>query len=149
MDIQIKNLRTMESLSEETLCYSATVYVDGVRAFTASNRGHGGCDDYRHVSEVGKGLLEQAEKYAKALPPKLSDKYPPLEYDLELLIGDLISDKLEEKQLKSWCRNKIVIKKNDAPKGSYVTISQKFQTSFVPKLNERYPNSEIVNLRFA
>lgn len=50
MIIELKNLKTLASLSEETHCYTATIYVDGKPAFQASNRGHGGCDDYRPIA---------------------------------------------------------------------------------------------------
>ena len=49
MEITIKNLKTAEFASHETLCFSATVYVDGVRSFTAENDGNGGCNFYHPV----------------------------------------------------------------------------------------------------
>jgi len=45
MEITIKNLKVIKALSEETLCFTATVYVDGKKAGTASNRGFGGMTD--------------------------------------------------------------------------------------------------------
>lgn len=46
MKIEIRNLKIARSLSEETTAYTATIYVDGAKAFSASNHGTGGCDDY-------------------------------------------------------------------------------------------------------
>ena len=45
MEIKLKNLKVIKSMSEETLCFTATVYVDGKKAGTASNRGFGGMTD--------------------------------------------------------------------------------------------------------
>ena len=42
MKIDLKNLKFAEFASQETNCFSATVYIDGVKATTISNDGHGG-----------------------------------------------------------------------------------------------------------
>lgn len=68
MEITVKNLKIAEFASEETLCFEATVYIDGVRAFTAYNQGHGGCNMYHPVNEKGRELLAAAEKWAKEQP---------------------------------------------------------------------------------
>ena len=41
MKIELKNFKYAAFASEETLCFTASVYVDGVRTFMASNSGHG------------------------------------------------------------------------------------------------------------
>jgi len=41
MKIELKNFKHAAFASEETLCFSATVYVDGQRMFEASNSGKG------------------------------------------------------------------------------------------------------------
>lgn len=46
MKIEVRNLKVSASLSEETTAYTATIYVNGQKAFAASNRGHGGADLY-------------------------------------------------------------------------------------------------------
>lgn len=40
--ITLKNVKIYEALSEETLCFTATVYENGKRIGTAKNEGHGG-----------------------------------------------------------------------------------------------------------
>ena len=42
MEITSKNISHNERLSEETNCFSATIYIDGKKAGEASNHGHGG-----------------------------------------------------------------------------------------------------------
>jgi hypothetical protein len=41
LDVTLKNLKTYPKLSEETLAFSASVYIDGKKVGEASNRGHG------------------------------------------------------------------------------------------------------------
>lgn len=48
--IILKNLKYAAFASEETSCFSATVYCDGKRLCTARNDGHGGCDSYDALS---------------------------------------------------------------------------------------------------
>lgn len=63
--ITVKNVKINESLSEETLCFSATVYQDGVRIGTATNHGQGGNTNVQlekfHVTRTeSASALEQA-----------------------------------------------------------------------------------------
>ena len=44
MKITLKNVKVHRDLSEETLCFSASIYLDGKKAGTVSNRGCGGCN---------------------------------------------------------------------------------------------------------
>lgn len=68
MKIELKNIKVMNSLSEETVCFSASIYVDGKKAGQASNRGHGGNTDYRFTD---RELEKRFEEYAKSLPSKV------------------------------------------------------------------------------
>ncbi len=44
--IEIKNLKLNTHFSQETHCFTATVYIDGKRAFSAENEGRGGPNNY-------------------------------------------------------------------------------------------------------
>lgn len=97
MLIELKNLKHMASLSEETYCYTGTVYVDGKKAFEASNRGHGGCDDYRQIGTVTEA---EVNDWLKANHPPYENDGFKLDYDLEMFIGDLITAELAAKERK-------------------------------------------------
>jgi hypothetical protein len=106
--IELRNVKFAEFASHETNCFSATVYVNGERAFLAENDGNGGCDNY-HSLRDSKGntdrseeLLNAAEKYAESLPDE--PKYN-LAYSLEFLIDDLFSKWLEAKEVKRLTKN--------------------------------------------
>jgi len=47
MLIQIKNIDFSERMSEETFCFTASLWVNGKKIGDVSNRGHGGCDEFR------------------------------------------------------------------------------------------------------
>jgi hypothetical protein len=52
MRIELKKLKVVVALSEETTCYTAEIWIDGARAFLASNRGHGAADDFHQVGAL-------------------------------------------------------------------------------------------------
>jgi hypothetical protein len=59
--ITLKNLKHAEFASEETHCYSATVYLDGKRFCLASNDGHGGPDRYDAMPTKGRNFSSGEE----------------------------------------------------------------------------------------
>lgn len=59
----LKAVRVNHALSEETLCFSASLYVDGRKVATIGNRGHGGPD------EVAWTTPEDEARTLAAMPP--------------------------------------------------------------------------------
>jgi hypothetical protein len=107
MNIELKNLKTMASLSEETPCYTATIYINGERAFEASNRGHGGSDDYHRVDGyTGPSERQINEWLAKNKP--LTGEFATLDNCLEFVVGDLINKALAEKALRGKLNRQII-----------------------------------------
>jgi hypothetical protein len=64
MNITLKNVEYSARLSEETTCFSASIYVDGILSGTAANRGTGGATDIHPLE-----LEERINEYCKTLPP--------------------------------------------------------------------------------
>lgn len=54
MKLELKNVKIHEDMSEETTCFSATLYVNGVKAAICSNRGCGGPTDVNFLSKYAK-----------------------------------------------------------------------------------------------
>jgi hypothetical protein len=66
--IELRKVKVHKDMSEETTCYSAEVWLDGVKAGNVSNDGHGGCDRVQP-----RELHERLDAYAKTLP---AGRYP-------------------------------------------------------------------------
>lgn len=102
MNIELKNIRVYERLSEETNAFTATLYVNKYRVAECRNDGHGGCTliDVRYNDKTAKELYSQAEEYCLNLPPHKSN-YGDLKMDLEffvdLEIGKFLAKKDEQK----------------------------------------------------
>jgi len=142
--IEIKNLKVSEFMSEETLCFSCTVYVNGKKALIAENQGQGGNTSIRALDNE---LFNLINGYAKNLPPYVCD-YFTLEYDLELLIDELVEKEQENKKLKKLCKKQTLFSLPEDKKGEYRTVKAVFSDKVKDYIINKYPLAEIVNLRF-
>ena len=117
MKLEIKNLNVCEFASEETLCFQCTLYMDGQSRMIVSNRGHGGCDEYRPSKKsISNDELNQdlkkLETYCKSLPKipaKLNGQDLELDVCLESLVQDLIEDYEIKRLLKKKLKKKICL----------------------------------------
>ncbi|MEL4419689.1 hypothetical protein, partial [Shewanella algae] len=75
--------------SEETPCYTAEIWIDGALAFHASNRGHGGADDYRQVSAITEA---EVNSWLRVNRPTRSFHGMSFEPDLEHEIARLMDE---------------------------------------------------------
>jgi len=96
----LKNVSVNTRMSEETTCFSADVYRDGVKVLAVSNRGYGGAHGY---DEYVKGSLAEADAYAKSLPDAIYCGRI-LSSDLDSLIDTLLNEHLLEKDAKKYLK---------------------------------------------
>lgn len=108
MKIELRNLKHMASLSEETHCYSGTVYIDGRPAFLASNHGHGGCDRYDPIAPFTHADEKVVNDWLKTNQP-LTGQYADLDNCLEIVIGGIINRQLGDRIFNKLLKNKIVV----------------------------------------
>lgn len=67
MKIELKNFKFYDRLSEETLCFVANIWVNGVKCGYAENTGKGGCSSYHHEgTESSRELIRKAESYCES-----------------------------------------------------------------------------------
>lgn len=171
--VEIKKLKFYESMSEETSCFEAVVYIDDVPLIHASNDGHGGPNRYSWVypdQSVGNPY-----NYVTKIDDYLSDKFQPLvlykgtdremviNYDLEQFIDTNINLQLVKKDFNRIMKNvalimptpvldeenKPVLDKDGNPKledGVFrlSTPASKF-AALKDKIAEMYPNAVILN----
>ncbi|PWV47063.1 hypothetical protein [Chitinophaga sp. S165] len=110
MQIELKRIEYSARLSEETLAFSADIYIDGQKAGYASNNGQGGSTDYHWYDEKGRLLIQSAEKYCKSLPAEVNEdivvdgKPLTIEMTLETFIDNLMGKHLMDKEMKAFQR---------------------------------------------
>lgn len=137
MKIELKNIKYAAFASEETNCFEASVYVDGKKAGTVSNEGRGGADKIEPY-ELQKRITE----YAATLPHiDISNIYKDgqkhtMPQCSETLIGDLMEEWIERRDLKRLCSKKVLfrIPGQVYEKGEYHTLNCKFSAEVKVKL---------------
>jgi hypothetical protein len=112
MKLELRNLKINLAFSEETTCFTATLYVEGVRTAECRNEGHGGSTDVRAFEGRDKVLL-QAEQYCLTLPPV---KYNNIEIksDIEFVVDELVEAELKRRdqvQMQKRMITKLVMQK--------------------------------------
>ncbi|MCB0539974.1 MAG: hypothetical protein KDE33_20825 [Bacteroidetes bacterium] len=137
MNLTLRKVSINERLSEETTCFCADICLDGKKVGIASNRGHG---DTTLIlwEDLVAGL--KIEEYAKSLP---SIEYQGLtiESNIDILIDDLLTEHVERKM----CKNKTVFILTDTPKGSYLSIKEKYNPDVGQWLRKEY-GSKLVSV---
>jgi hypothetical protein len=134
MNIELKNIKYSQFASHETHCYSASIYVDGTKAGTVDNYGHGGCDNI-HWNDVifGKSVEDWA-----ASQPQLQTEYGDMSYDLELLFGQLVDQWLLTKELNRNLKKGLLVRDSDTKAGSW--------RIFTSALSQTIPQGMLNNL---
>ena len=116
MKLELKNIKFYESMSEETNCFQADLFINGKKIADVKNQGQGGPTDYRVLDFKNQQILRDAEAYCLTLPKeKISDTFD-FQPTLESKIDDLFeawlkvkADKKMEKQMEKgilYGRNK-------------------------------------------
>ena len=110
--IQLKNIKHAEFSSEETHCYSASVYFDNKRVGTVKNDGHGGAD-YQYIEDHDG--WDEMGKYIATLPEITTtfggeSAFTYLQ-DLESICADIVTDWLISKDLKRALSKKVLFQK--------------------------------------
>jgi hypothetical protein len=140
--IELKNIKHMPSLSEETDAYSATIYVDGKKFAEVSNHGHGGSDDYHSIDGGWDGLKALNDRI-KATFPMITSKHfkDGLEPDLELICGDLLGDWMSAKHWKRKLTSSVL----GIDEGKVWAWKAKPTPEMIKVIKEKNPKAHILN----
>ena len=104
MKITLKNIKHADFASQETECYSASLYVDGKKIGDVSNDGCGGCDMFRGDNEAYRA----ANEWCKANLPKWEMNGKQFETDIEMHCSNILSEWLTSKELKQLLNGKVL-----------------------------------------
>ncbi len=92
--VELKGVKYAAFASQETSCFTATVYIDGKKEGSVENDGHGGCNLYHPHT-----LLDKINAIAVTLPD-VEGFGSTFKQDADILVGDLLNAVLEERQMK-------------------------------------------------
>ena len=150
MKVELKNLKVHNDMSQETTCFSATLYIDGKKVGQARNDGQGG-PNMVHFDDPK--LYKQFEDFCKSQPPhksKFSDK--PLSMDSDFYISLLVEQAEQNQQIKRWCKGnkQTVFRTKSHKEGEWAIIKVPFTPATKAKLQQQHGAElvEIANERF-
>ena len=109
MKITLKSIKYAAFASEETHCYSATVYADGVKLCTVDNDGKGGCDHFRPLKGENYARIQTVESVLGREKITSSIKnadgsFWTYDNDLEHECGECMNDYHRMKEVKAILR---------------------------------------------
>lgn len=141
MLVVLKNIKRVARLSEETECFSADVWVDGVKAGTVANHGHGGS----HIFEP-TALWQKLEDHAKT-PPTRRVFGMDLQPDADSIVGDAYVHAQTERDLARMMARKIVFVR-DGELRSIKCPDQETRDRWLkdPDLQQRVKGCTVLNL---
>jgi hypothetical protein len=122
MKIELSKIKYAAFASQETNCFTAEILIDGVKAGSTGNEGHGGPNWYDP-----QALYTTLNTHAKTLPPIPMEGMEPMEQNADILIGDLFDNWLIDVQLKKALKKFCVTVKGK--KGVY---TQKTRPAKIP-----------------
>jgi hypothetical protein len=109
MKIELKNFKHYDRLSDETYCFTANIWIDGVKCGNAENRGIGGETDYSSDRRIGSDeLIKQAEQFCLRLPSEtlvIGDRTITLDMNLTNYIDNLVDEMVKAKYKEKDAQN--------------------------------------------
>ena len=106
MKVTIKNLRHIKSRSEETHCFSATVYIDGKVLCEVDNDGRGGPDHFFDAPKSPDDWQDRLKAIEEELGKETVSEWD-LPNSLTFIVCDLVNNSLVEKDVKSLIKRRV------------------------------------------
>lgn len=135
--IDLKNIRTHEDMSEETLCFSATLYLDGERLAEVKNEGMGGSNMYYPVKGKTHDDVQKAHDRAKFIEEEFGD--------LDICLSAIISHEEERRWLKRNSKNKTLFRLPDTPADSWRTVTRPYSDKVRDAILKKYPEATVLD----
>ena len=132
MDVELKAVKTAKHLSQETIAYSASIYVDGKRIGIVSNSGTGGGNQYDWLNQKAAKVGLRLQIWAK-------DQKTEFEYDkLDQIINDL-ADEFEERQaMRRKCKTHIMFRLKGDSEDEWRTIKAPYDDRAKAHMQKKY-----------
>lgn len=141
MKIELKSIEWNKGASEETLCFSGKVWVDGVAAFWAVNHGHGGSTMFRPVAGYTGPDLGQVDGWlAKDRAPVVFEG-GSCPYDLEQFCFDEILVREQYQTMKRKMRAAVLFCED----GQLFSYKYKPVPAAIDAVKQKHPKGVVLN----
>ena len=139
--LELKNIKYFASMSEETPCYKADIFINGKKAINVSNHGHGACDEIYAYTSFGltQNGLKEFEQYLAKLQ---EDDFEPI----DSWCHDRLYEYLDQKKIKRDMKTKFIcINKNTNELFAYEKNTGISDSAFQDHLDKNHPSSMCLN----
>jgi hypothetical protein len=138
--IEVKNIKIAQHMSEETLAFTASLWVNGKRVGHLKNDGHGGATKIDlYIMKDGRPL--PADYTFDDLDEYVKENHKDLEYSgIEFFLYSLICDEDERRENKKLCRKGTVIRKPGVKyeEGVYDAYEIPYSPGFAERLRKHF-----------
>ena len=143
MKLEVKNVQVAKFASQETLCYQATVYIDGKPKFTAENQGQGGPSLFHQTKDGTREDIAAAEAYCSSLPNDPSEFFEEgCPIDLDYAVTTLVTRSQEVRWLKGRLSGKVWGEKGD---GKICSWNYKPTPDHLAGIRAKFPDIPLIN----
>lgn len=138
-----------EHIAREGYAYTFVLHIDGKPAATVENRGDGGClwVDWQSSGAssmwgtAGSAAATKALKHIATLPPITDPKYPPLVVDMDLWLGSVAEEFVNDRKFNRLCKTKTVFRCAGDEEGCWRVASRAYTPAFAEDLRAREPKA--------
>lgn len=127
---------------------SCDLLVDGKLAAHVENGGNGGPDEFRWVGAFadykGYDRPDEVKAFVDA-QPEYEFMGVMHKHSLETLLGVLVDEYQEKKDLTRWCKTLIVIHEKGAAKGKFLTYKCAYTAANVKYVLDKHPGAKVMN----
>ena len=136
--LELKNIKYFASMSEETPCYKADIFINGKKAIHVSNHGYGACDDHYPFKPFTYKDVKDLEKYLAKLE---DDDFEPI----DSWCHDRLYEYLDQKKLKRDMKTKFICV--DKVKNELYAYAKKGHSdlAFQNHMDKNHPNDTCLN----
>ena len=121
MKLELKNVRVNNAMSEETTCFTATLYADGKKMAHCRNSGTGGMTDVRFIDEFNSESVQHVLEWCKDNPVVQSYRNKVMKFhDVSTRVDELLFEYLMKKELISRQKNSLVLHENNSNDPGFV-----------------------------
>lgn len=140
MKLELKNIHHYPRMSEETACYEAALWIDGVKIGTVSNRGTGGGDDFCGDQRA----YAEANRRAACLPPEV---YGDREYPqtVESLCAKVLDDWIASKDFDKALKRAVLFKLGPAIMETAYKGRKPVDAALIEHVKAKHPTVTILN----
>lgn len=151
--IELRGIKHMARLSEETFCYSADLYVDGTLLAQVSNHGHGGCDMVHPAKGRSQSDIDAIEAWIDATMPEkdtgmlIEGKPFMMKPTLESICSGQVADFLTAKDLTKLLARTVAFITDTGEMRSYTgKIPAEQRTALCLQTAQKYPGCKVLNV---